>query len=160
MDDLRIVAATSDDICDITELTRAAYSKWVALLGREPLPMSVDYSEAFQLHRFDLLRQGRQAVGLIETVEQEGYLLIVNVAVQPGFQGRGFGRRLMAHAEELASASGLALIRLYTNSRFAENIRLYASLGYKVEREEALNGGSAVYMAKRMAPRPFSEAPD
>ena len=38
----------------------------------------------------------------------------------------------MAHAETLASSSDLDYIRLYTNSRFVENIHFYASLGYEV----------------------------
>jgi hypothetical protein len=38
-----------------------------------------------------------------------------------------------------------------TNGLFAETLRLYASLGYQVEREEALNGGVAVHMAKPRA---------
>lgn len=149
-DDLRIVAATPDDVGVITRLTRAAYAKWVPLLGREPLPMKVDYAAALQFHRFDLLVDGRQVLGLTETVQQNRHLLIVNIAIQPESQGRGFGRRLMAHAEALASAAGLEGMRLYTNARFTENIRLYASLGYAVEREEAMNGGVAVHMVKEL----------
>jgi hypothetical protein len=39
-------------------------------------------------------------------------------------------------------------VRLYTNQRFEKNIRLYAALGYRIDREEALNGGIAVHMSK------------
>jgi GNAT superfamily N-acetyltransferase len=73
---------------------------------------------------------------------------VVNVAVRPAFQGRGFGVRLLKLAEDLAAASGLMGTRLYTNKLFTENLRLYAALGYLVEREEALNGGVAVHMSK------------
>lgn len=145
-----IVAAAARDVEIIKRLTRSAYGKWVPLIGREPLPMTVDYAVALQSHRFDLLVDRKRVVGLIETVLQDRYLLIVNVAVEPGSQGRGFGRRLVAHAESLASASGLESVRLYTNIRFVENIRLYASLGYEVEREEKLNNGIAVHMTKTL----------
>jgi ribosomal protein S18 acetylase RimI-like enzyme len=97
-------------------LTREAYAKWVAVTGREPLPMRVDYAEAVFSHRFDLLYEDDVLAALIETAAEADHLLIVNIAVAPAFQGRGLGRLLMAHAKELAAAGGSAEIRLYTNS--------------------------------------------
>ncbi|WP_293403158.1 GNAT family N-acetyltransferase [Phenylobacterium sp.] len=134
----------------IGELTREAYAKWVPLIGREPLPMTIDYAQALKAHRFDLLHVGEELAGLIETVVDGEQLLVVNVAVRPAFQGRGFGVRLMALAEQIAADAGLAGVRLYTSQRFAANIALYASLGYGIDREEALNGGVAVHMSKRI----------
>jgi ribosomal protein S18 acetylase RimI-like enzyme len=110
--------------------------------------MRADYSAAIEDHRFDLLFIDADLAALIETVLRGGDLLIENVAVAPAFQKRGLGRLLIAHAERMAAQAGRAYVRLYTNSRFEENLRLYASLGYAVEREEALNGGIAVHMVK------------
>lgn len=59
----------------------------------------------------------------------------------------------MTLAEDLAVSLGLAGTRLYTNKLFVANIRLYAALGYCVEREEELNGGVAVHMMKPRAKR-------
>lgn len=148
---MMIRRADSADAAAITALTRAAYAKWVPLIGREPLPMSVDYAQALDVHRFDLLHEGGELAALIETVAEDDVLLIVNVAVAPGFQRRGHGVRLMKLAEELARAQGLARTRLYTNQRFAENIALYAALGYQIDREEPLNGGVAVHMSKALS---------
>jgi ribosomal protein S18 acetylase RimI-like enzyme len=139
---------TVSDVAAITTLTRSAYAKWVPLTGREPLPMRADYSAAIEDHRFDLLFIDADLAALVETVLRDGDLLIENVAVAPAFQKRGLGRLLIAHAERIAAQAGRAYVRLYTNSRFEENLRLYASLGYAVEREEALNGGIAVHMVK------------
>uniref|UniRef100_B0T382 GCN5-related N-acetyltransferase n=1 Tax=Caulobacter sp. (strain K31) TaxID=366602 RepID=B0T382_CAUSK len=136
----------------IAALTRLAYAKWVAVIGREPLPMTVDYADAVRKHRFDLLFVGDDLAALVETTPDGDHLLIVNVAVAPAFQGQGLGVRLLNWAEDLAAASGLEGTRLYTNARFTENLRLYAALGYRVDREEALNGGVAVHMSKRGAP--------
>jgi ribosomal protein S18 acetylase RimI-like enzyme len=149
--DLRI--AGEADAGAIQDLTRKAYAKWVELTGREPLPMKVDYFDAIRKHRFDLLYVGGQLTALIETVPEGDFLLIKNVAVLPGFQGRGFGTRLLTLAEDLAVSLGLAGTRLYTNKLFVANIRLYAALGYRVEREEELNGGVAVHMMKPRARR-------
>lgn len=140
--------ATPADIAAITALTRAAYAKWVPLIGREPLPMQADYNLAFARHRFDLLEERGVLAGLIETLLRDDDLLIENVAVDPAHQGRGHGRALLAHAERLAAEARRDAVRLYTNSRFEANIGLYEALGYGVEREEALNGGMAVHMVK------------
>jgi GNAT superfamily N-acetyltransferase len=148
---LRSSVGEPADVAAITDLTREAYAKWVPLIGREPLPMRVDYAEAVGRHRFDLLWSGNRLVGLIETTPQADALLVENVAVAPDMQGRGLGRRLLALAEQLAADAQLTAVRLYTNQRFAENLRLYAALGYGVEREEALNGGVAIHMIKRLA---------
>jgi ribosomal protein S18 acetylase RimI-like enzyme len=106
----------------IRSLTRAAYAKWVPLIGREPKPMGADYEAAVLKHRFDLLYVGDVLAALIETADQGDRLLIVNVAVAPDFQGQGLGTRLMAHAEVIAGSLCLRRLWLYTNQRFVENI--------------------------------------
>lgn len=94
---------------------------------------------------------GENLAALVETIQRDEDVLIENVAVDPRFQKRGYGRRMVAHAEQLAAAAGLGIVRLYTNAKFEENLRLYASLGYEIEREEALNGGVAIHMLKRFS---------
>jgi GNAT superfamily N-acetyltransferase len=140
--------ADAADAEAIADLTRQAYAKWVPLIGREPLPMQADYGQAVRAHRFDLLFEDGDFAALIETTPQDDLLLIVNVAVRPDRQGRGHGRRLLALAEDVASETGLAGTRLYTNQRFEENVRLYLSVGYEIERHQPLNGGVAVHMVK------------
>ena len=114
--------AMATDAAAIRELTRDAYAKWVPLIGREPKPMTANYEDAVARHRFDLLYVDGTLAALIETIREADHLLVENVAVSPSFQGRGLGRKLMAHAETLADAMGFSVIRLYTNQRFAENI--------------------------------------
>jgi ribosomal protein S18 acetylase RimI-like enzyme len=140
--------AAAADAAAVRELTRAAYAKWVPLIGREPKPMQADYDHAVAAHRVDLALLNGALAGLIETIDQPDHLLIENVAVAPAFQGRGLGRRLMAHAEQVARELGRAEIRLYTNARFTENIALYRRLGYRIDREERGPYGVAVHMSK------------
>ncbi|MBI1200030.1 MAG: GNAT family N-acetyltransferase [Phenylobacterium sp.] len=139
------------DAAAIHELVQSAYAKWLPIAARPPLPMTVDYDVAVKAHRFDLLFVGDRLAALIETTPQGGDLLIVNVAVRPDQQGRGHGVRLLRLAEDLAAEAGLAGLRLYTNKLFTENIRLYASLGYAIESEDAANGGVRVNMRKPRA---------
>ncbi|HWY66020.1 MAG TPA: GNAT family N-acetyltransferase [Rhizomicrobium sp.] len=144
--------ANESDAADIAALTREAYSRWIAILGREPLPMRVDYHDAVRRHRFDLLHAGDRLAALIETAPDGDSLLIVNVAVRPGMQGRGLGRKLLSLAEEIATEGGFSGVRLYTNALMTENIRLYETLGYRREREELRDVGTVVYMHKLLRP--------
>ena len=148
--DVRLRPGAPADLGAIRALTRAAYQPWVAVIGREPLPMQTDYAAALAAHRFDLAFLGGDLVGLIETHEAPDHLLIVNVAVAPAWQGRGLGRRLMAEAEALARTAGLAELRLYTNGAFARNLRLYRDLGFAVDRRESGERGVTVHMLKRL----------
>jgi GNAT superfamily N-acetyltransferase len=142
--------ATTADAVAVRELTRAAYAKWVPVLGREPRPMTADYDAALRDHLIDLLLVDGEAAALIEMAPKADHLLIVNVAVAPTYQGKGYGRALMAHAEEVARSLSLNEMRLYTNALFAENLRLYSRLGYRVDREEQHpQFGVTVYMSKR-----------
>ncbi|MBL7237841.1 GNAT family N-acetyltransferase [Novacetimonas hansenii] len=145
-----IRVATISDAEAVAALTRAAYAKWVPVIGREPLPMKADHAAFIRDHRVDLLFAGSDLVALLETIQHENDILIENVAVDPRFQKRGYGRKMLAYAEQLAAQAGVGIVRLYTNSLFEENLRLYASLGYEIEREEARNGGVAIYLFKRV----------
>src|SRR3984893_6379414 len=124
--------AVASDVADIRKLTREAYAKWVPLIGREPKPMTADYAEAVRSHRIDLLHLDGVLAALIETIAEADHLLIENVAVSPAFQGRGLGRKLMAHAEQIAASAGHGETRLYTNKLFADNIALYRKFGYRI----------------------------
>lgn len=147
---MEVRQATAADAAAIRDLTRQSYAKWVPMIGREPKPMTADYDSAVARHRFDLLYVDGTLAALIETIREADHLLVENVAVAPSFQGRGLGRKLMAHAEVLARELGFDMIRLYTNQRFAENIALYRRLGYEVDREEVLPVGVVTHMSKRL----------
>jgi ribosomal protein S18 acetylase RimI-like enzyme len=149
-EEFAIRVACVEDAASVRALSRAAYAKWVPLIGREPLPMSADYDQAIRDHRIDLLFADGLLAGLIETVDGADHLLIVNVAVSPDHQGRGLGRRLLEHAERLAASLGLPELRLYTNQLFAANIAFYRRFGYVVDREEPFMGGFTVHMSKRL----------
>jgi len=158
-DRVELRQAKATDAAAIRDLSRQAYAKWVPLIGREPKPMTADYDAAVTRHRFDLLDVDGVLAGLIETIREPDHLLVENVAVAPTFQGRGLGRRLIAHAEALARELGFDAIRLYTNQRFAENIALYRRLGYQVDREETLPVGTVVHMSKRLQGAEFPVKP-
>jgi GNAT superfamily N-acetyltransferase len=146
---IEIRPAIPEDAAGIRDLTRAAYAKWAALIGREPLPMQADYQRAVAEHTIDVLIVDGALAGLIETMLRPDHLWIENVAVAPEQQGRGFGRLLLNHAERRAVQAGRPEIRLLTNQAFAANLELYAKRGYAIDRTEPFRGGTTVHMSKR-----------
>jgi GNAT superfamily N-acetyltransferase len=115
--------------------------------------MTADYEAAVRTHRFDLLHADGTLVALIETVDEGDQLLSENVAVHPDWQGRGFGRRLMALAEDIARDLGYTRVCLFTNKRWDANVQLYQKLGYKVDNEAPIDGGMfRVDMSKDVEP--------
>ncbi|HEY1944038.1 MAG TPA: GNAT family N-acetyltransferase [Roseiarcus sp.] len=145
--------ATADDVDMIRELVRSAYAKWVPVIGREPLPMRADYERAVQEHQIDLAFVDGRLVGLIEMILRDYHLWIENLAVRPQEQGKGFGRRLLAHAERRAIEAGRVETRLLTNAEFKDNVALYEKSGYRVVSREPFMDGTTVYMSKRLSVR-------
>ncbi|MBN9267597.1 MAG: GNAT family N-acetyltransferase [Hyphomicrobium sp.] len=149
--DAVIRQAVDADAPAILALTRAAYAKWVPVIGREPTPMLRDYAEVLRQYRVDLLHVDGALAAIVHTVRQPDHLEIYNLAVAPNCQGRGFGRRLLAHSEVLAASLGYDEIRLYTNKAFAENIKIYLRVGYEIYAEKPFKEGFTVYMKKPVA---------
>lgn len=145
--------AGPSDAAAVRDLTHAAYAKWIPILGREPLPMTADYDAAVRDHMVDMLQLDGTLAALIEMRPASDHLLIVNVAVSPAYQGRGYGRALLAHAEELALSLGLRELRLYTSVHLADNVKFYERTGYKVDRKEMASPhlGVFAYMSKRIS---------
>jgi N-acetylglutamate synthase-like GNAT family acetyltransferase len=144
--------ATAIDATAVQTLTRAAYAKWVPLIGREPKPMTADYAHAVRAHVVDLYERDGELLGLVEMIPQSDHLLIENIAVRPDQQGKGVGDILLMHAEACARSLGLGEARLYTNAMFAANLAFYAKRGYAEFRRETLAPGAVVvHMRKPIA---------
>jgi GNAT superfamily N-acetyltransferase len=143
--------ANENDAETVRALTHAAYAKWVAVIGRRPKPMNVDYDHAVRAHQIDLAYLDGELAGVIEIIPAADHLLLENLAITPAHQRKGLGRRLMARVEALARARGMTLVRLYTNKAFASNLAFYQKLGYAIEREEPIKGGGTlVHFAKTL----------
>jgi GNAT superfamily N-acetyltransferase len=136
----------------VRALTRAAYAKWVPLIGREPKPMTADYEHAVHAHMIDLYERDGGLLGLVEMIPQSDHLLIENLAVRPDQQGKGLGDILLKHAEDCARSLGFGETRLYTNAMFAANLAFYARRGYaEFHRETLAPGAVVVHMRKPLA---------
>lgn len=77
----QFIPATPADAALIRDIVRAAYKRWVAVIGREPMPMRVDYEKAVTDHRIELLSHDGLVVGVIETMLHDDHLWVENIAI-------------------------------------------------------------------------------
>lgn len=148
--DVRIRPARTGDLPAIRDIVERAYGIYVELIGGRPAPMDADYGEALRLGRLEVADDGR-VVGVLVLVAEPNHLLVENVAVDPGRQGAGIGRLLLAHAEAVARRRGLPAMRLYTHVKMTRNIEIYERLGYRECERRSEHGFERVLMAKRLA---------
>jgi GNAT superfamily N-acetyltransferase len=153
------------DEAAIAAIVERAYGVYVERIGLRPGPMDDDYGEQVRRGLVHVAEDGgeedragdaggAEIVALIVLVESEDRLVIENVAVDPGRQGEGIGRRLLEFAEETARRAGIGTVALYTHEKMSENLALYARLGYEEdERRRVTAFGrefSRVFMSKRL----------
>ena len=142
--------ASLDDVKAISALTDAAYAKYIPLIGRQPQPMTADYSRMIVENSIWLLHAEDRLVGVLVLIYEPDNVLIYSVAIKPEYQKQGLGRRLLAWAEQQAVQDGYKSIRLYTNERFEDNILLYKHLGYQEIGKEPVLNSTWVHMAKQL----------
>ena len=143
--------ATPSDAGTVRDITHAAYTKWIAVIGRKPKPMTADYDKAVAAHVIDLLEEDGRTIALIEIIPQPAHLLIENIAVMPERQGEGIGGVLLERAETMARSYGVNELRLYFNAKFTANHLFYARRGFvEFMREPHPAGGEIVHMKKSL----------
>ena len=146
--DLTFRLGHAGDAALIRDFVRAAYAKWVPVMGREPLPMTADYDAALITHDFRLGFVAGELACLIETMAHPDHLWIENIAVRPDLQGRGLGRQMLDLTMAEARARGVPQVRLLTNAALTSNVRLYQTYGFGIDLTEPFRGGFTVRMSK------------
>jgi ribosomal protein S18 acetylase RimI-like enzyme len=136
------------------EIVDAAYRHYIPRIGKPPGPMHDDYAKRIADGQLWVLDGNTGIVGLVVLEETPDGFLLDNIAVAPGQQGRGHGRRLLDFAEAQAVRCGWDEIRLYTHVLMTENIALYAKIGYIETGRVSEKGFDRVYMSKRLCAAP------
>jgi ribosomal protein S18 acetylase RimI-like enzyme len=148
---VEIRLAEAEDVEPIADIVERAYCGYVERIGMRPGPMNDDYGEKVRGGHTFVADDDGGVAGLIVLVEMPNHLLVENVAVDPGRQGEGIGRELLAFAEERARAAGIDTLRLYTHEKMSENLALYARLGYEEdERRYVEYGFYRVFLVKHL----------
>jgi N-acetylglutamate synthase-like GNAT family acetyltransferase len=147
----RLRQATAADVGAIAALVDAAYRHYIPLLGRTPTPMLSDFAAAVRDHDVRVLDADGALVGVLELIPEADRLWIHNVAIDPGWQGRGLGRRLLQVAEAEARRLGLGALGLLTNERYTANIAMYERYGYRETHREPYRGTDLIHFRKPLA---------
>jgi putative acetyltransferase len=72
-----------------------------------------------------------QAIGCCALIPvREGVYEVAKMAVAEEYRGRGIGRKLLTHVIEQARAMGTSLLTLGSNTKLADAVHLYESLGF------------------------------
>lgn len=142
--------ATQDDLAVVQEIVLAAYSHYIARIGRAPGPMLDDYQALIDAGHVTVAEGDGVVQGLLVLRPQDNEMLLDNVAVAPAAQGSGFGRLLLRFAERAAIEAGYSSIKLYTNEAMVENIKLYTRNGYVETHRVEEKGLRRVYMRKHL----------
>ncbi|MEQ9690938.1 MAG: GNAT family N-acetyltransferase [Bauldia litoralis] len=90
-------------------------------------------------------------VGGLVLIQQPGFALLANVAVDPRASGRGVGRGLIEHAEAACRQLRIDEIRLTTHVDMPENVNLYEHLGWL----RTGTSGNKVHMTRTLRPAPI-----
>lgn len=147
---IHIRPATVDDISAIERIVRDAYSPYIQRIGATPGPMLDDYPARIAQGLVHVLLASGDVQALLVLIPEPDCLLLDNLAVSPGAQGKGYGRHLLRFAEDEARRRGLAAIRLYTQEKMTENIGIYRRHGYvETHRAEEI-GLKRVFMKKAL----------
>ena len=141
--------AQATDQRAVVACVRAAYSKYLVRMGKEPAPLHADYEALIAQGVVYVLADDKEGVrGALVMIPQKRSMFVENVAVDPRFQGQGLGQMLMAFVEQQARKEQLNEIRLYTNELMTENLRFYHKLGFEEESRRVQDGYHRVFLRK------------
>ena len=140
--------ADINDLKSIEEIIAKSYSVYIERMEKPPAPMLEDYKTLIDDQSIYVLEKETQVIGVLVLLENRGTMILDNIAVHPGYQSKGYGRKLMSFAEETAKQLGYNEIILYTNMVMAENLEIYRHLGWTEYDRKTENGYNRVYMKK------------
>lgn len=132
-ENFKILKAEYDDLDDILRLQKLAFLSEAALYNNykiEPLTQTMDSIRAdYENHLFLKVECENRIVGSVKIRIQGSACWVGRLIVDPQFQGKGVGRRLMTEIEKISSS--ITEYYFFTGSKSVKNIRLYESVGYK-----------------------------
>jgi len=128
-EELRVREASGADVDALVRLINVAFV--VEQIAIEGDRVNAERVQAFLNRGKFLLLEGSDGLlgcVFVELRRDRGYVGLLSV--EPNLQMKGFGRRLMAAAEQYFSASGCSGVDLRIISARPELLRFYAKLGY------------------------------
>ncbi|XWN30758.1 MAG: tRNA (guanosine(46)-N7)-methyltransferase TrmB [Devosia sp.] len=151
--EVSIRPAEAGDAAALAAIAEAAFAQFVPAIGRRPAPMDVAFDEAIANDTVLVAEdEDGSLIGYVIVSTKTEPPLLDTVAVHPGEQGRGLGRRLITAAEGIAQRTGAGAIHLYTHEKMTGNLTLYPKLGYRETGRRNEAGFDRVYFHKTLPP--------
>lgn len=143
--------ARPSEVADADRILRAAFTPYLAKLGREIpadyykwLPASIERGDLF------VADEGGTVVGVAATERREKELFLDRLAVDPSKQGTGLGRWLLERLDEVACARGDQTLSLVTAEMMDHLIKLYGSHGLEIVHRGPPDHGKDAHMRVHM----------
>lgn len=143
--------ACEDDLHAITTCVHSAYTIYLTRMDKAPAPLFANYKALLARDTIYVLVSAERVCGVLVMMPQDTHMFIENVAVDSRSQGQGFGKALMAFAEQEARKARLSEIRLYTNELMTENLRFYRKLGFEEIDRRVEDGYRRVFLHKALS---------
>jgi ribosomal protein S18 acetylase RimI-like enzyme len=138
------------DTAAVTEVVDAAYQGYVPRIGQRPAPMDADYAGLIDAGAVWVAESAAAILGVLVLVVHSDHLLLENIAVSPGSQGRGVGSLLLRAAERQARDAAVPEVRLYTHELMTENHAYYQRQGFTETHRAVDDGFARVYFTKTL----------
>lgn len=146
----KVRSAKHEDLADIAKCIEEAYEKYIVRIGKKPAPMLKDYNELISNGRVYVLEWENTLAGIVVLLDMDEHVLLDTVAVAPRFQGRSLGKQLLYFAENYTRQKRKIEIRLCTNEKMYENIRIYHHCGYEEYARGEQAGYNRVFFKKKL----------
>ena len=142
--------AIPSDLEQVEACAVAAYTRYIERIGKAPAPMVADFAASIENEHLYVIEANANVCGFVVFYARDNHIHLENVALDPRFQGRGLGMRLIEFVEQRAKADGYLRVELYTNAKMTENLGLYPRLGYQQFDRRVENGFDRVYFKKTL----------
>ena len=135
--DLQFSVAHSAQESEMADVLLAAFTPYVQQMGylrSGPYPWLLG---AIEQGRVYVAQAGNRIVGVMCVTPKGAHWAIDQLGIDPGFQGQGIGRFMMAETEARARDAGAKKITLFTVLMMDDLLRFYERHGYR-ESHQAL----------------------
>lgn len=135
------------DINQVIELETEVFGE---SLGYDMLYREVVENETAKYYIYE---ENAELIGYLGTWQQEDYAEIVNFLINPSFQSKGFGKKILNEVLLDMKSNKIAFVTLDVREGNQRAIALYKSLGFEqkhIRKEYYSNKENALIMVKQM----------
>jgi ribosomal protein S18 acetylase RimI-like enzyme len=152
---MKLEAAAEQDLDQILQLQKKAFYGQALIYNDFNLPPLLqtieDLKEEFRLKAIYKVEQAGKIIASIRCYIKDNTLYLEKLIVDPDFQNRGIGTKIMTEIEKRYSSS-VNRYALFTGHKSVRNLHLYKKLGYQERRQKIIRDDlKLIYMEKNNA---------